>query len=258
MQKRSHMGTVLTLILIMIISVFGYTKIKTIEEKNDVDIFSALIEGGIDYNFNFTANDGLFVAAALSSYDHSILEVEENLQYGELVIEHYGWGYQTAFGGSISKELNHHFCSDEELGFEFGPNTIIYPSFQDSVTEIMTFKKKFKCIDKDEYVVWGDYNSAKAQQINIKFKMCENGNGIICKSESEIKDFLSGKYVILLYNQIRFATEDFFHAAAVKESRIEYIPISSQVRQIHPYKISMIELELQDYDMIMLNDITML
>ena len=79
MYKHSHMGTVLTLILIMIITVFGYTKIKTIEEKNDVDIFSALIEGGIDYNFNFTADDGLFVAAALSSYDHSILEVEENL-----------------------------------------------------------------------------------------------------------------------------------------------------------------------------------
>ena len=103
MYKRSHMGTVLTLILIMIITVFGYTKIKTIEEKNDVDIFSALIEGGIDYNFNFTADDGLFVAAALSSYDHSILEVEEKLEYGELIIEHYGWGYETSFGASVSK-----------------------------------------------------------------------------------------------------------------------------------------------------------
>ena len=67
---------------------------------------------------------------------------------------------------------------------------MLYPTFKDSATEVMTFKKKFKCIDKDELVVWGDYNSAKAQQINIKFKMCESGKGVICKNETEIKDFL--------------------------------------------------------------------
>ena len=51
-------------------------------------------------------------------------------------------------------------------------------------------------------IIWGDYNSKKAQQISIKFKMCE-GDG--CESEDNIKEWLKGKFIVLLYNQIVFS-----------------------------------------------------
>ena len=62
----------------------------------------------------------------------------------------------------------------------------------------MTYKKKFKCIDSEDLKIWGDFNSAEAMQIAVKFHMCEGKS--YCKTEREIRDWLSGMYVVLLYN----------------------------------------------------------
>lgn len=140
---------------------FTYTKVITIVEKNDVDIMSALMENAIDHSEKFSYEDGFFVAAALTAYD-SNTEVVEEERYGELIIEHYGWGYGDGIS-SGSKQIDYHWCSDEELGLVRGPETIIYPIFESSKAEMETYRKKFKCINKEDMVIWGDYNSAKAQ-----------------------------------------------------------------------------------------------
>ena len=54
-------------------------------------------------------------------------------------------------------------------------------------------------------MIWGDYDSAMAMQLAVKFHMCSGHD--YCKTEEEIRDFLSGKYIVLLYNQIRFDAE---------------------------------------------------
>ena len=80
------------------------------------------------------------------------------------MIEHYGWG--AVNGISVgSTELENHACSDVELGLldandseSFGA----YPIFGSSANEVKTWKKKFKCVKKEDLVIWGDYNSAKA------------------------------------------------------------------------------------------------
>ena len=54
--------------------------------------------------------------------------------------------------------------------------------------------------------------------------MCEGHD--YCKTEREIRDWLSGKYIVLLYNQVRFKTEEFGSDSLVKEARIMYIPVS--------------------------------
>lgn len=46
--------------------------------------------------------------------------------------------------------------------------------------------------------IWGDYNSAKAQQIAISFKMCEGLPN--CESKETIREWLRGKYIVLIYN----------------------------------------------------------
>ena len=65
-------------------------------------------------------------------------------------------------------------------------------------------------------------------QIAVNFRMCEGKS--ICKTESEIRDWLSGKYIVLLFNSVRFMTDEFGSDSIVKEARILYIPISSQIR----------------------------
>ena len=63
--------------------------------------------------------------------------------------------------------------------------------------------------------------------------MCEGHD--YCKTEREIRDWLSGKYIVLLYNQVRFKTEEFGSDSLVKEGRIMYIPVSSQIRELIPF-----------------------
>ena len=90
---NSYMGAFLSIIMVLSTLLFVYTKFVTIIEKNDVDIFYSLMENSLDYRDHFTSKDGLFIAAALTEYD-SNTEIVEDARYGELIIEHYGWGYE--------------------------------------------------------------------------------------------------------------------------------------------------------------------
>ena len=70
-----------------------------------------------------------------------------------------------------------------------------------------TYKKKFKCIEPSNLKIWGDYNSRKAQQLVIQFKMCEGHD--YCESEENIREWLKQKFVVLLYNQKTFGLDQF-------------------------------------------------
>ena len=72
--------------------------------------------------------------------------------------------------------------------------------------------------------------------------MCEGGPE--CESEENIRKWLAGKYIVLLYNQVTFDTESYYYDSRKYQSRLMYIPISSQIREIIPLKVSKTELEL--------------
>ena len=82
--------------------------------------------------------------------------------YGELVIAYNGWGNE---GSTSSQEgkLSNHPCSDEELGIVRGPNSLVYPVFENDLDQVKVWKKKFKCIEPKDLEIWGNYNSVKAQ-----------------------------------------------------------------------------------------------
>ena len=84
--------------------------------------------------------------------------------------------------------------------------------------------------------------------------MCEGHD--YCKSKEEILDWISGLYIVLLYNQVRFDAESMWEGAYVYESRIKYIPVSSMIRQLIPYRLSVTNLYLQDAMEIELGDLT--
>ena len=109
----------------------------------------------------FTPEEGFFVAAAITAYDSVEESIEIPDKYGELVIEHYGWGNEGVT--SSFDRLQYHQCSDEELGIERGPNTLVYPVFQNDLEQVKVWRKKFKCIEPKDLVIWGNYNSVKAQ-----------------------------------------------------------------------------------------------
>ena len=101
------------------------------------------------------------------------------------------------------RTLEQHDCSEEELGLsphasEGDSSSFTYPIFSTSYNEVNTWKKKFRCVKKDDLEIWGDYNSAKAQQLAVKFKFCKDRDD--CHSEEETRNWLRRKYIVLIYN----------------------------------------------------------
>ena len=129
-------------------------------------------EFAISQDEKFTAQDGLFLAAALTKFD-SETESIEDWRYGELVISKFGWGYS----GSISEKrvpLETHQCSDQELGLAQDDDGTpqMFPLVEQSRAEVQRYKKKFKCVSAEEIAIWGDFSSARAQVIEVNFVMC--------------------------------------------------------------------------------------
>ena len=72
-----------------------------------MDIINQLRESYHNYTDKFSnIENGFFVAAALTDFDEET-EPSEDPQYGELIIESYGWGYNDSTV-SVAKDLNYH------------------------------------------------------------------------------------------------------------------------------------------------------
>ena len=77
-------------------------------------------------------------------------------------------------------------------------------------------------------------------QMMIKFEKCvgTTDDGQVCHTEEEIMEHIRRKFIAIVYNQARFDQEGYFEESIVKESRIAYIPINSQVREQNNFQVS--------------------
>ena len=60
--------------------------------------------------------------------------------------------------------------------------------------------------------------------------MCEGttASGVLCHPKEDILEWLKAKYIVVVYNQIRFDSDSFYESAAIAESRLTYVPINTQ------------------------------
>ena len=93
----SYMGAFLSAIIVVTTMIFLYSKAMVLVHASDVTIMMNTLEGAINYDQKFTAEEGFFIAAALTEYN-SDTDVTEEERFGELIIEHYGWGYGDKVG----------------------------------------------------------------------------------------------------------------------------------------------------------------
>ena len=81
------------------------------------------------------------------------------------------------------------------------------PIQEKSVDWFETISKKLLCLSKEELHINGAFDSDSARQINIQLKKCHDRPD--CKSDSQIKEYFAGKFLALLYNQIRFDSRQY-------------------------------------------------
>ena len=93
--------------------------------------------------------------------------------------------------------------------------------------------------------IYGNFQAEKARLLGVQLVKCTNRPGY-CKTEEEILDYFRGKYLILLYNEIRFDQKFYGDESIKARSHMAWLPINTQVRQTLPFKVSTTQLFLQD------------
>ena len=241
---KSYMGACISILYIIMVCVFLYSKCATWLADSSIKINMTMIDGMIDQKDVFGNEQGFFVAAAITAYD-SETEVPKDLhRYGELVFERQSFGIDEqgeTYNRKIAMETD--YCTDEELGLVDESEYHVHSTYE---KEIQLWKRKFKCAKPDDYYLSGNYHTSEGNLFNIGFKRCQ-GDENNCYDTDKINDWLESQYIVLLYHQARFDPNEFFDSTRLTESIIHYVPISSQVRQRVPIKVQQQEAFVQDF-----------
>ena len=80
------------------------------------------------------------------------------------------------------------------------------------------------CIDSDDMMIKGDYNSNSAQMLLVTFNRCHDRSD--CKTKEDIDEFIRGKYLVVLTNTVRFDSLLLADSAVVRESILTWYPVS--------------------------------
>ena len=114
----SWFGTLATILVAFFLAGFAFAKVQTLIKRKDVDIIESKQDNAFeDYEQFSSKNNDFFLAAAITNYN-SNRTITESKEYGELLIEHYGWGNSELGYAYGSHALDNHWCTDEELGYD--------------------------------------------------------------------------------------------------------------------------------------------
>ena len=72
-----------------------------------------------------------------------------------------------------------------------------------SRVDVEIFGHRLKCLEED-ISMFGHYDSSATQNLMVAFMSCDPKSRNDCKSEDEISEWLSNKYIITLVNEKRF------------------------------------------------------
>ena len=87
------------------------------------------------------------------------------------------------------------------------------------------YQKKFVCPDLDSLKLFGDFDSEKGSQIRFEIEKCHDRPD--CKSPEEITEYMQGKYLIVLNNEIVFNRDEFNEWSVQEQAKLTWLTINS-------------------------------
>jgi hypothetical protein len=190
--------------------------------------------------------DGFKVAFALTAYDGDSSVIEDpKLAMVQPYIR--SWGIPENEGGKIiDRPLEWHQCSPEELGLtesSLSREDVFFPIMRKSKLDLETYGSKMKCIDYDDFEIFGNFNSQAAKQLTLYLELCDQSTGL-CESEDKVNDWLKDKYLLVLSNQINFDSEAYDQDKIRAESTLTWYKVNTQMRESMINSIEFTHLEL--------------
>ena len=181
--------------LFILIGVYAIQKMDILLNGRDVDLKKMTTTNALTSEDQFDYTNGFNFAVGLVTYDGN-RESEEDPTIGELVFNHYKWGLDkdgNYFSGRY--RINSHRCTPEELGLgQTARNFSMFPIETNFSRDIDLYQKKFICPDKEDLLIFGDYNTQDTQIFNVQFIKCHDRPD--CKTPDEITKTLRNKYIL--------------------------------------------------------------
>ena len=72
-----------------------------------------------------------------------------------------------------------------------------------SANTLSKYQKRLLCVDQTELELAGDLNSERGRSVRFAFETCDQSKlseGLECKAENDIKNWLKQKYIIIYAN----------------------------------------------------------
>ena len=161
---KSFVGSLCSLLLLVIIMGYAYTKLDVLLMRKDVDVISTVNDLHFDDSFIFKSENGFNVAEAFTRYDDE-KEWILDPSYGELLFNSYTWGPEN--DGSYfteRKKLESHICTREELGLgDDKSNSLFLPLHATAAPFIEMYQKKLLCLPPEELYIYGDFHSVNSR-----------------------------------------------------------------------------------------------
>ena len=76
------------------------------------------------------------------------------------------------------------------------------PIHETSQATLELYHRKMICLDEEELKINGNFDTSVADLLNIQLIKCNSRSD--CKSDEEILAFFRNKFLVILYNTIRF------------------------------------------------------
>ena len=216
----------MTFILLSTVITYGVLKYAIMKKYGDTNVQTSMKEYFYDDDDILSDSLGFNVAFGLSDFDGKPDFIEDP-DYGTTKAVYRQWGFETESGTEVD-ELKLRNCTAADFGFDEDGNRIT-DEFKDSLTDeerdpngkpfffppdpkqvnfIWTYHPKMHCFE-NKIKLQGEYDSSKARHLAIVFEKCDPKKRSTCKSETEIENWIKGKYIITIENTWTFRSYEF-------------------------------------------------
>ena len=121
-----------------------------------------------------------------------------------------------------------------------------FPPNKSHINFMRQYHPKMHCFKDKKVQLSGNYDTAKAMTLAIVFEMCNPKERSTCKSETEIYEWIKGKYIITIENSWVFRSNKFNERRMTAESNFHWFPLSSIMKVETSRMMTVGEIAFQD------------
>ena len=211
-QYRSFLGAMLSILTLITLLGYASFKFESLVSFSDYIVQVSDHENFYDANTKFGIDNDFSIAAGLVDYDGKSHKIEDE---SIATVKFYRKAYNSSDPDVVFgfEEIPSRYCEPDVDFNQLGNNTksSFFPTSDVSKADIEAYGPRLKCLQNlNDTFIHGNFDSSAGSNIMVVLEKCDNSTSTVtCKSEEEITNKLTWKYILLLQNQRKFIQYEF-------------------------------------------------